>query len=210
MNSLHTRIISLPWRQMGALFVAFLVCTALWAEVQQNHLADQVIRFHVLANSDTPEDQALKLQVRDKVLAQANHLLEGDLSAEQAEALLRAELPALQETAARAIESAGYTYPVTVTLEDTWFPTRQYDGFSLPAGTYEALRVIIGEGQGKNWWCVVFPSLCMPSVTEGSLETAGLSRKDSALLTEESQPYVIRFKAVEWWENLKHALSSRP
>lgn len=190
MNSLHTRIISLPWRQIGALFVAFLVCTALWAEVQQNHLADQIIRFHVLA--------------------QANHLLEGDLSAEQAEALLRAELPALQETAARAIEAAGCTYPVTVTLEDTWFPTRQYDGFSLPAGTYEALRVIIGEGQGKNWWCVVFPSLCMPSVTEGSLETAGLSRKDSALLTEESQPYVIRFKAVEWWENLKHALSSRP
>ena len=182
MKALHS--FSFPWRRVLALFFAFLVCTALWAEATQAQLAEKVIRLHVLANSDSQADQTLKLQVRDKILAQTASLLSG------------------QEIAAR-----GYHYPVKVCLEETWFPTRQYENVSLPAGNYQALRVLIGEGAGKNWWCVVFPSLCLSAVTEESLQTAGLSHQEYALISEESQPYTIRFKAVEWWEACKHWFS---
>lgn len=195
-----------PWRQVLALFCAGLVCTALWAEAEQTRLADHVIRLHVLANSDTEADQALKLNVRDQVLAQTNQLLTGQETAQEAAEILQDNLAPLEETAAQAISDQGYPYPVTVQLEETWFPTRQYENVSLPAGNYQALRVIIGEGAGKNWWCVVFPSLCMPAVTESSLQTAGLTGRDYALLTEESQPYVIKFKAMEWWGTFKASL----
>lgn len=96
-----------------------------------------------------------------------------------------------------------------VSLEDEWFPTRQYEGGALPAGTYQALRVVIGSGEGKNWWCVVFPSLCLPAVTESSVQAAGLSGQDYALITEESQPYVFKFKTLEWWGNCKGWLTGQ-
>ena len=204
MKHIHTFFRSLPWRQILALFCATLVCTALWAEAEQGRLADHVIRLHVLANSDGQADQALKLQVRDQVLSQTNQLLTGQESAQEAAAVLQANLAPLAQVAAQTISARGYDYPVSVRLEETWFPTRQYENVSLPAGNYQALRVIIGEGAGKNWWCVVFPSLCMPAVTERSVQTAGLSNQDYALLTEDSQPYVIKFKAIEYWSSLKH------
>lgn len=122
-------------------------------------------------------------------------------------AILQDNLDALAQTAAQEIAARGYHYPVKVCLEETWFPTRQYENVSLPAGNYQALRVLIGEGAGKNWWCVVFPSLCLSAVTEESLQTAGLSHQEYALISEESQPYTIRFKAVEWWEACKHWFS---
>ncbi len=205
MKALHS--FSFPWRRVLALFFAFLVCTALWAEATQAQLAEKVIRLHVLANSDSQADQILKLQVRDKILAQTASLLSGQESAAQAAAILQDNLDALAQTAAQEVAARGYHYPVKVCLEETWFPTRQYENVSLPAGNYQALRVLIGEGAGKNWWCVVFPSLCLSAVTEESLQTAGLSHQEYALISEESQPYTIRFKAVEWWEACKHWFS---
>ena len=185
------------------------MCTALWAEATQAQLAEKVIRLHVLANSDSQADQTLKLQVRDKILAQTASLLSGQESAAQAAAILQDNLDALAQTAAQEIAARGYHYPVKVCLEETWFPTRQYENVSLPAGNYQALRVLIGEGAGKNWWCVLYPPLCFvdTSVTEESLQTAGLSHQEYALISEESQPYTIRFKAVEWWEACKHWFS---
>lgn len=196
-----------PWRQVLALFVALLVCTALWADAQQSQLAEKVIRLHVLANSDSEEDQDLKLHVRDQVLAEARTLLAGQEDAQQAAEVLAAHLSQLTRAARQEVLAQGYDYPVTVTLEDTWFPTRTYETVSLPAGTYQALRVVIGSGEGHNWWCVVFPSLCLPAASEASIPTAGLSQQDVALISEESQTYVIRFKTVEWWETFKHALT---
>ena len=207
MKNLH-----IPWkflRQILALFCAALVCTALWAEAEQTQLADKVIRLHVIANSDSQADQALKLQVRDQVLAQADTLLSGQESAQQAAEILRDNLTPLAETAARTVSQAGFSYQVQVSLEDTWFPTRQYGDLSLPAGQYQALRVVIGQGEGKNWWCVVFPSLCLPAVSEQALQTASLTGQDYALLTESSQPYVIKFKALEWWGSCRSWLASR-
>lgn len=202
MRTIHS--FSFPWRRVLALFVACLVCTALWAEAAQAQLAEKVIRLHVLANSDTEADQTLKLQVRDKVLAQTSQLLAGQESAEGAEAILRENLEPLAQTAAQEIAAQGYDYSVTVSLEKTWFPTRRYEDVALPAGNYRALRVVIGAGEGHNWWCVVFPSLCLPAVSERAVQTVGLTHQEYALISEETQGYEIRFKAVEWWESCKH------
>ena len=196
-----------PWRQLLALFAVFFTVTCLWAQAQQDRLASEVIRLHVLANSDSREDQALKLDVRDRVLDAARPLLAGQHNAAQASAVLANNLSLLTEQARDEVLRQGYFYSVTVTLEDTWFPTRYYDAAALPAGTYQALRVVIGAGEGHNWWCVVFPSLCLPAVGETSLQAAGLSEENAALMTAESPGYVFRFKTVEWWETLKHRLS---
>ena len=147
---MRTIRLSFPWRRVVALFFACLVCTALWAEAAQSQLADKVIRLHVLANSDSQADQALKRYVRDQVLAQTTPLLEGVTSAPEAEAILQANLGLLTQTAQVAIAAQGYDYSVSVRLEETWFPTRQYQDVALPAGNYQALRVLIGEAEGHN------------------------------------------------------------
>ena len=171
----------------------------------QDELADKVVRLHVLANSDSEEDQALKLRVRDAVLEQATAILEQSADRREAESRLRGQLLELERIAAKEIAAEGYDYPVTVNLENTDFPTKEYDGFTLPAGEYLALRVIIGEGQGRNWWCVVFPPLCTAASADvpASALAAGFSEEEVRLITEESQGYVLKFKAVEWWETLK-------
>ena len=173
----------------------------------QDQLADKVVRLHVLANSDSEEDQALKLRVRDRVLDRATDLLEQSADRQEAEALLRGNLLELENLAAEEIAAAGYDYPVTAELTDTTFPTREYDGFTLPAGEYLALRIVIGEGAGQNWWCVVFPPLCTTASADvpASALAAGLTQEDVNLITEEPG-YVLKFKTVELWERLRAAL----
>jgi len=168
----------------------------------QDDLADRVVRLHVLANSDSKEDQALKLLVRDVVLERAESILEGTLNRREAESLLRGQLLELERLALRVVRESGYAYPVTVELADTQFPTREYDGFSLPAGAYLALRVLIGEAEGQNWWCVVFPPLCTVAVADlpETALSAGMEEEDVALITEESAGYVLKFKLVEFWQ----------
>lgn len=184
----------------------FLMSGALALQTQ-DQLADKVVRLHVLANSDSEEDQALKLRVRDRVLERATELLEQSENRQEAEALLRGNLLELEALAAEEIAAAGYDYPVTAELEDTTFPTREYDGFTLPAGQYLALRIVIGEGAGQNWWCVVFPPLCTTASADvpASALAAGLTEEDVNLITEEPG-YVLKFKTVELWEQLRAAL----
>jgi stage II sporulation protein R len=184
------------FRRIFALFLAFLVVTALFAQVQQADLAEKIIRFHVLANSDSPTDQALKLAVRDQVVAQVETLLTPAQSPQEAASLLQGNLEGLAETARNTLSELGCGDDVQVKLEETWFPPRTYGDYSLPAGRYQALRVIIGAGEGHNWWCVVFPSLTQGAVTEEALQTAHLTTTESALLTEDS-PLVVKFKAAE-------------
>jgi stage II sporulation protein R len=196
-------------RWEAALMMAFaLALTAgVWASASQSALADRVVRLHVVANSDSDRDQAVKLLVRDAVLAQATPLLDGVDSRQGAEAALAAHLDQLAQAGAEALARAGVDDPVTVTLEDQWFPTKVYDGFSLPAGQYRALRVVIGDGAGQNWWCVVFPPLCLASVTEEVAQTAmagGLTDDQISLITGQDGGYVLKFKLVEWWEKLFH------
>ncbi|MCI9649717.1 stage II sporulation protein R [Oscillibacter sp.] len=177
----------------------------------QTQLAERVVRLHVLANSDGEEDQELKLLVRDRVLARATELLTQAGNRAEAESLLRRELPELEALAARELRANGCDYPVTAELTDTEFPTREYDGFTLPAGEYLALRVVIGEGAGRNWWCVVFPPLCTAASAEvpAAALAAGLTEDQVGLITEEDRGYVLKFKTVEWWEQLRSQLAER-
>lgn len=192
--------------------LAGVLLFSLWLDREQAELAGDVLRLHVLANSDSEEDQTLKLAVRDRVLAEASPLLEGVEDRDQAEAILTGALQTLADAGAETVAEAGYDYPVTVSLEQTWFPTRTYEDFSLPAGTYTALRVVIGEGDGHNWWCVVFPPLCLGAVSE-SVETtaamAGLSDDEISLITGEDGGYVVKFKLLELWEEWKQWLSGK-
>jgi len=167
-----------------------------------------MIRLHVIANSDEDADQVLKLQVRDRVLTLAEDILRSADSREAAIAQLEAELPAVESAAAREIARQGYHYGVTAQLERAEFPRKTYDGFALPAGEYTALRVVIGEGKGQNWWCVVFPPLCTTAATDRA-ETAiaaGWEQDDLDLVTEENTGYVLKFRSLELWETIRRWL----
>ena len=200
---MRTIRLSFPWRRVVALFFACLVCTALWAEAAQSQLADKVIRLHVLANSDSQADQALKRYVRDQVLAQTTPLLEGVTSAPEAEAILQANLGLLTQTAQVAIAAQGYDYSVSVRLEETWFPTRQYQDVALPAGNYQALRVLIGEAEGHNWWCVMYPNMCFSDTMYEVIDEDARSSLKRVLSEDEYQQvlasgdYQVKFKSFE-------------
>lgn len=189
-----------------------LAAALIWGNVslhRQQALADRVVRLHILANSDSDEDQALKLQVRDRVLDRAAEILTESADRTAAERALRAALPELESLAADEIARRGYDYPVTAELADTAFPTREYDGFALPAGRYLALRLVIGAGEGHNWWCVVFPPLCT-AVSSDLAQTAmaaGLTEDDVQLITESDNGYVLKFKSIELWEALRAQLA---
>lgn len=150
----------------------------------QSQLAEKVVRLHVLANSDSEEDQALKLKVRDAVLEQATETLRGADSQAEASRRLTDILPELEETARAVITANGYDYGVRAELAETSFPTKEYDGFALPAGEYLALRVLIGEAAGQNWWCVVFPPLCTAAASD--VPTVAL---DAGLTDQEVAPH---------------------
>ncbi len=180
--------------------VVFALLWGFWVDEEQQELADQVIRFHVLANSDSPEDQELKLKVRDEVLACAQSVYPENADLEQARQALTAHLEDLAQAGQSVVEAEGYDYSVTAAMESCWFPTKSYQDFSLPAGEYTALRVVIGEGEGANWWCVAFPPLCLGAASQ-TLETATeagwFSPDQVALVTEENEGYVLKFKSME-------------
>ena len=199
----------LKWVEVGALLfrAAFLAAGALALQTEQE-LSDKVVRLHVLANSDSEEDQALKLKVRDRLLAYTEPILAGAADRREAEALLRGQVLELERVAEEEVRASGYAYDVDVRLEDAMFPTRQYEGFSLPAGEYLALRVLIGEAAGQNWWCVVFPPLCASAAAEvpETALAAGLTDSQVGLITEENEGYVLKSKLVEFWGTLQAKL----
>ena len=169
----------------------------------EREIYDTVVRLHVLANSDTEEDQALKLIVRDTVLAAAAPYLEG--CATQAEAIdaLTAHLSDLETAAAETITAEGYDYPVTVLLGTEDYPTRTYEACAFPAGTYVSLRVLIGDAEGQNWWCCLFPPLCLSAATakqdnEDAFIQVGLTKDQYGIITETGKTkYKVRFKILE-------------
>lgn len=182
-----------------------------WSMQRQDALAQKMIRLHVIANSDSDADQALKLEVRDKVLDFTTTVLQRSADMEDAQARLREELTRIETIARREIAVRGYDYPVTAQLASAEFPLKEYDGFSLPAGEYMALRLVIGEGEGQNWWCVVYPPLCTATATDmpQTAIQAGLTGDDVSLITEEDTGYVLKFRSVELWEQLRQWLGKR-
>jgi len=155
----------------------------------------ELIRLHVVANSDSAEDQAVKLQVRDAVLKSMQQDLEKIADVEDAKEYLRENLPKIQAIAQKALTMAGFEEQVTVSLCREAFDTRQYDTFTLPAGVYDALRIVIGRGEGKNWWCVAFPGLCLPATTaefEDKAVGAGFSEGLTGAVSGKRE-YKVRF-----------------
>ncbi len=176
---------------VGALIVgAFRLGTAVG---DTKILQDEIIRLHVVANSDSDGDQNLKLRVRDAVVSYLGDQMEDIRSKADARVFLEAHLDEIAAVANRVIEAAGLSDRVKVTLTEEEFDTREYDSFSLPAGLYDSLRIVIGEGQGHNWWCVVFPSVCLPKESfETEAAGAGFSEDLTGTL-QKDQGYEVRF-----------------
>lgn len=182
----------------GALYAAQVLC-------RQRLLAEKTVRLHVVANSDTADDQAQKLRVRDAVLKEVTALTADCTDARQVQDTLRQHLAALRSTAQQTLHAEGSDYEVEVTLGEEMFDTRYYESFTLPAGKYPALRVQIGAAQGQNWWCVVFPSLCTAATSDAltrSAEVGGYNEDEIAWITDRDTQYVFRFKTLEWLKAL--------
>ena len=191
----------LTWELAILMALAVTLLWGAWSLHRQDDLQEKMIRLHVIANSDSDADQTLKLHVRDAVLCRAEDILRRSADMTEARDRLRDSLPAIGDAAAQELASQGGSYSVSVSLEDTEFPCKVYDGFALPAGEYLALRVVIGAGEGRNWWCVVYPPLCTAGV-DTAQETAALSADDIKLITEDGDGYVLRFRLLEWWGSL--------
>lgn len=164
----------------------------------RQNLNEKLIRLHVVASSDSEEDQAVKLKVRDAVISGIQADLSKVADVEEARAYLRENLSKIQQIANSVLERAGFRDTAVVTLCKEAFDTRYYDTFTLPAGVYDALRITIGEGQGHNWWCVAFPSLCLPATTRGFQDAAveaGFSEDLTGTLTGED--YQLRFYLLD-------------
>ena len=175
------------------ILAALVWCGTLLSDRQK--LNEDLIRLHVVANSDSQADQEIKLRVRDAVVSSLQSDLAKVADVEEAKAYLRLNLAKIQQIANDVLEKAGFDGEAVVTLCREAFDTRYYDTFTLPAGIYESLRITIGEGSGHNWWCVVFPTLCLPATTEGFADTAagaGFSDSLTGALTGETE-YQVRF-----------------
>ena len=183
-----------------------LLATAAVIQQEQQTLAGKLIRLHVVANSDSKEDQLLKLQVRDAVLAVTAAV---DAQSGDPEENLKQLLPRIKQAAEECLRRQGNNDPVGVSFGDEVFPTRYYENFALPAGVYRSLRVTIGEGQGHNWWCVVFPSICFRATAaelEEAAQVAGLTEGEIRLITEEPDGYQLKFKSLELLQKIKTRL----
>lgn len=170
----------------------------------EEKLYDSVVRLHVLANSDSDVDQALKLKVRDRIIEVTEDIFTQARSRDEAETIARSALSMIEDEAKRVIEESGFDYPVTVTLGQEEYPERDYEGLKFPAGEYLSLRVLIGDAEGQNWWCVLFPPICLRAAsrdqrdTEEAFIAAGLTGEQYRIITESgSGRYKIKFKILE-------------
>ena len=165
----------------------------------------KVVRLHVLANSDSEEDQALKLKVRDTVTETAAGLFDTAENADEALKVAEERLPEILAAAQQRVYDEGDTYPVGAEMTRMYFTTRTYESGTLPAGMYDAVRITIGEGAGKNWWCVVFPPICVPAASEHK-ELSDVLDEEQVDIVTQPQKYEVKFKIVEWWEGLTHQI----
>lgn len=204
-----------------SLFIGLLVAagfttynTKQYSDTIHDGLEKNLIRFHVIANSDSEQDQQLKLKVRDAVLEKMNPVLNNTTTIQQSKQIIMDNIETIKSTASDVIKSSGKNYDVSVNLEQTMFPTKKYGDIVLPAGNYQALRIVIGEGEGKNWWCVMFPPLCFVDITHGTVLEETKEELKNVLTPEEYEivtstqeddrvPIKIKFKLVEWWQENK-------
>ena len=200
----HTRKHRLLGRALVCGFVLAALCSFFPFAAACGQLPRDVVRLHVVANSNGAGDQAVKLLVRDAVLEEAARWYQGAGSMEEASSRLCTHLQSIAGAARQVLGEQGVGYSATAQMTEMYFPTRDYGDFRLPAGRYRTLRVTLGEGAGKNWWCVVFPSLCLPAATQ---EEALLTLPEGERqVVEGGQDVQVKLKAVELWESLREWL----
>ncbi|MBE6584851.1 MAG: stage II sporulation protein R [Ruminococcaceae bacterium] len=171
----------------------------------ESEIYDTVVRLHVVANSDSDEDQALKLEVRDAIIGVVAPAVEGCTSQSEAIAAIGGILDDIEREARRVVRERGYGYDVKVDIGEEYYPTKTYESCAFPEGKYVSLRVLIGEAEGQNWWCCLFPSLCLSASGAQSKESnedkfisVGLSSDQYKIITESENPkYKARFKILE-------------
>ena len=172
-----------------------------------SRVRSDVLRMHVIANSDCSADQQLKLMVRDAVLERGAQLFDGTVTADEARRKIEPHKTELEAAAREVIERAGYDYPVSVNVVNEYFATRCYGSLTMPAGRYTAVKVVIGEGAGHNWWCVMFPPLCLPAAQDRGGNLDAFFDDGELKVVESSGRYEPRFKIVEIIEKLREKTS---
>ncbi|HOA33093.1 MAG: stage II sporulation protein R [Clostridiales bacterium] len=194
--------------QAAVIVLILISCIISTAAFSTNckEVRDNVLRLHILANSDSEEDQALKLKIRDKLLTEGADIFAGAEDADSAAEKIAAAAERLETLAEDTAREMGYNYDVKVELTEEYFDTRSYEDKTLPAGKYRAVKVIIGSGEGKNWWCVMFPPLCLPAAEEHDdkdVKIDAILTSGGARLIEKNPKFEVRFKIVEIYEKIK-------
>ena len=194
---------------MFLLFVYVLIAASSYTKAVCTDIANNVFRLHVIANSDSEEDQKLKYIVRDSILSYVNGILENINNKEDVALTINNHIDEIKNIAQQAVYNEGFTYDVEIEVGNFKFPTKTYGNISFPPGLYDALRVKIGNASGKNWWCVMFPPLCFVDVSSGivpedskELMESNLSSEDYALVSSSKNTTKIKFKVVEVLQNL--------
>ena len=194
---------------MFLLFVYVLIAASSYTKAVCTDIANNVFRLHVIANSDSEEDQKLKYIVRDSILSYVNGILENINNKEDVVLTINNHIDEIKNIAQQAVYNEGFTYDVEIEVGNFKFPTKTYGNISFPPGLYDALRVKIGNASGKNWWCVMFPPLCFVDVSSGivpedskELMESNLSSEDYALVSSSKNTTKIKFKVVEVLQNL--------
>ena len=190
------------WELALLLALCISLCACTWAEGRRQVISSGLVRLHVIAASDDDAEQALKLRVRDDVLEYLSPKLDEVSDSDEARQIIKSELPNIRKAAEKSAEGRE----IQVSLSEEYYPTREYESFSLPAGRYQSLRVIIGEGEGHNWWCVVFPPLCI-SAAEQEKAMDAMSDEERGIITE-AEGYEIRFRLVELWGELMELINA--
>ncbi len=193
------KILTVELAVLTAFIITCVISTMSFASACED-IRNSVLRMHVVANSDSEEDQCLKLKVRDAVLEAGKEYFDNSESAAQAEEKLIPVKDELERVAKKVVEENGYDYDVKVNIGNAYFPTKTYDGnTTLPAGEYEAVNVIIGSGRGHNWWCVMFPPMCLPAAESDTELDEVLSEREYEIV-KSNPKFEPRFKIVEWYE----------
>lgn len=194
---------------LSLLFCFIFISISSYANTVSQNLSDNFFRLHILANSNSEEDQNLKLKIRDKIIEYMSSQDFSNLSKDEVIENVKINLNKYQEIAEKTIEEAGYDYPVTLEIGNFYFPTKLYANISLPAGSYDALRIKIGEAEGQNWWCSLFPPLCFVDISSGVIDEESaenlkenLSEEEFAIITNNNNETIkLKFKILEIFSN---------
>lgn len=191
-----------------SIYMAFS-CTYFTASAET--VKDDVVRLHILANSNSEIDQEVKLKVRDALLKTNASILSDDVTKENAKAHFENSKEILLITAKETLKENGFNYNVKITLQEEYFETRAYGNLTFPAGQYTALKVVLGEGKGKNWWCVMFPPLCVPAADgiETNETTTDYLTESGEKIVNGGEKYIVKFKFLEIYEKLRDKLGTK-